>query len=246
MNRMRSVRGGFLPGWIALLLSLAAMVLLAGCKGKSGSPSALQERAMGGGATQKVSGATNLLMESIDDPKAALHISYKAQKNINPKFPMEAEAKPEMGPVEVEADVTPDGINVSETVGSKKTSAKAARTDEMGWPMAKLEVMGPLLDVNIALAFGGVVARPGGSDSVGGIAADRFDMDTANAPAAAKAGFEMAAAMLGGKVKINSVKGSAWVDKANGRLVKFNVDTELSDKQGNSWTEHHEGLVTPK
>ncbi len=246
MNRMHHPGDGYLRGWPTLLTMFAAMLLLAGCKGKSSGPSALQERAMGGGATQKVSGATNLLMESINDPKAALHISYKAQKNINPKFPMEPEAKPEVGPVEMEADVTPDGINVSETTGTKKTEKKANKADEIGWPMAKLEVMGPLLDANFALAFGGVVARPAGSDTVGGIATDKYEMDTSTAPPAAKAGFEMAAAMLGGKVKINAVKGTAWVDKANGRLVRFNLDTELSDKAGNSWKEHHEGMAVPK
>ncbi len=247
MNRMHRLGQGFLRGWVGLLMILVAIGFLAGCGSKpSSTSSALKERAMGGGATEKVGSATGRLMDSLDNPSAAFHFSYKAQKNINPKFPMESEAKPEVGPVEMEADVTADGINVSGSVGSKKTETKAKRAEEVGWPMAKLHVMGPLFDANIALAFGSVVARPAGSDSVGGVAADKYEMDSSTASPAARAGFEMAASMLGGKVKFNAVKGSAWVDKANGRLLKFDLDTELSDKEGHSWKEHHEGVVTPK
>ena len=42
------------------------------------------------------------------------------------------------------------------------------------------------------------------------------------------------------------VQGTAWVDKASGRLAKFNIDAELKDKSGTPRKEHYEALVTPR
>ncbi len=230
------------------LFCVVATLLLVGCGNKpSPSSSARTERAMGGGdVAHKMSQGTKLLMDSVQNPPAPFHFSYKAEKNINPKFPQDEKAKPELGPVEVEADVSADELSFKSTRGKKSTESKAKKSDQLGWPMAQLELTGSLLDPAIALAFAGAVARPAGSDTVGGVGTDKYEFDTATATGGAKAGMEMAMGMLGGKVKFRAVKGAAWVDKATGRMVKFNIDSELSDKAGNSWKEHDELLVTPK
>ena len=186
------------------------------------------------------------LMESVQNPPAPYHLSYKSQQNLNPKYPQDPSAKPEMGPLDIEADVTAEELGITETKGTKKTESKAKKSDDLGWAMAQLELTGALLEPSIAMAIGGAVARQSGSETVGGVAADKYDFDTSTATGAAKTGMEMAMGMLGGKVKFNSVKGSAWVDKASGRLVKFNIDSEMSDKAGNNWKEHSEAEVTPK
>jgi hypothetical protein len=49
-----------------------------------------------------------------------------------------------------------------------------------------------------------------------------------------------------GRVRFDSLKGSAWIDHSSGHLVKFNFDTQFSDHEGNSWKEHHEALITAK
>ena len=235
-------------GKAALLIGLAAMLMFTGCS-RTPSPlsSARTERAMGGGdASKKMSEGMKLLMDWVQNPGAGFHFSSKAQKNINPEFPREQNAKPEVGPVEMEADVTTEEISISLTKGTKKRESKAKKTDQLGWPMAQLELTGALLDPSFALAFGSATARPAGSENVGGVATDKYEFDSSSAPASAQAGMEMAMAMLGGKIKFSSVKGAAWVDKATGRLVKFNIDTELSDKAGNSWKEYEEAVVTPK
>ncbi len=232
-----------------LLACLAAAVgLAAGCGSKPSPPtSAVSERAMGGGdAAKKMNDGMKLLMEWPEHPGSGFHFSYKAQKNINPSFPREQNATPKVGPVEMEADVTSEEISISETRGGKKKDTKAKKTEDLGWPLAQLQLTGTLLDPSLAMAFGSSVARSAGSEDVGGRATDKYEFDTSTAPAGARAGFEMAAAMLGGKVKFSSVKGTAWVDKATGRLVKFDIDTELSDQAGNSWKEHQEGTATPK
>jgi hypothetical protein len=71
-------------------------------------------------------------------------------------------------------------------------------------------------------------------------------MDTSTADASTQAALAMLGGMLNGKVKIKSVKGSAWLEKSSGRLVKFDLDTDLSSQDGHSWQEHYAVLVTPK
>lgn len=247
MNRTAGPSQRLGPWQIALAFGLAASLIPGACRSKS-SPksSSTRERTLGGGNAQRRLGdGMKGLMDSIDNPGAGFHISYKAQENINSKYAQDANAKPEVGPVEIEADLTSDEVNVTETRGTKKTETKANKTDEIGWPMAKLAVMGALLDPNFALAFGGMAARPASSETVGGTATDKVEFDTSKI-ATAKAGLEIAGGLLGGKAKFSSVKGTAWLDQATGRLVKFNIETELTDKAGNSWKEHHEAVVTPK
>ena len=76
--------------------------------------------------------------------------------------------------------------------------------------------------------------------------ADKYEMDTSNTSAANKMSLEMASGLLGGKIKIESVKGSVWIDRATGQMVKLNFDAGHSDKDGDSWKEHHEMVVTPR
>lgn len=71
-------------------------------------------------------------------------------------------------------------------------------------------------------------------------------MDASNTSGAHKAGLEMASDTLRGKVKIESVEGSVWSDRATGRMVKLNLDAGLRDKDGNTWKEDHELVVTPR
>ena len=45
---------------------------------------------------------------------------------------------------------------------------------------------------------------------------------------------------------IQNCKGTAWIAKDSGELVKFDIDAEFQGSAGQSWNEHYEGLVTPK
>lgn len=232
--------------WMAPISFVVIALALAGCGNKSsGSSPAPFTRPAAATDTKKVGDGLTLLSKSIDKPQAAFHFSYQSRENLNPRFPSQAGSKLEMGTVEVEADITPDDVAVSETRGGKKTETKANKSDPM-FGLAKLPVLGSLLGATFPLAFASPTARFAGSDTVGGAAADKYDMDTSTADAATQTGIAMAGAMLGGKVSIKSVKGSAWLEKSSGRLVKFNVDTDLSTQDGQSWQEHYEAVVTPK
>lgn len=234
---------------VALLAAASVVIGAAGCQSKpsgaSGASAPLAGRSGVEQDSKKVSNGIKLLMDSIDKPAAPLHFSYRANENVNPKFPMQAGELPKIGLVTVEADVSSDEVAVSESRNGKHTESKASKSDA-GYGLAKLGVMGCMLDVTFPFAYAGTTAAPAGSDMVGGVPAEKYNMDTSTANASTQAGLAMLGGMLGGKVKIQSVKGSAWLEKSTGRLIKFNLDADLSTQDGHSYQEHYEAAVTPK
>ncbi len=229
---------------LALVFGLAALALLASCSKRSSTTSfGRTERPTTNEASQKLQSCTKLLMDSMEKPTTHFHFSYRAQENINAKYPMDKAAKPEIGPVTVEAEVSPDEIDVTSTRDKQTSAHKAKKADAGAWAFAQMDLLGPMTGTGILLAFGQAVARPGGSESVGGFAADKYDFDTSTATGSTKAGLDMAKAMI---TNIDNTKGTVWVDKATGRLTKFNMDADFKDKAGNTWKEHYEGEVTPK
>lgn len=245
-----------LPGrsvWQVVKVMLAAgtmAAVVAGCQSKAGPSSGfsapLSGHSSGAQDSKKVSDGIKLLMDSIDKPQAPLHFSYQATENVNPKFPMTNGELPRLGPVSVEADISPDEVSVTENRDGKQSEAKGSKSDAGAYGLAKLGVLGCMLDVTFPFAYAGPTAAAAGSDSVGGVATDKYDMDTTTANASTQAAMAMLGGMLNGKLKVKSVKGSAWLEKSTGRLVKFDLSTELSMQDGHSWDEHYQVTVTPK
>jgi hypothetical protein len=93
------------------------------------------------------------------------------------------------------------------------------------------------------LAFGQMVAQPAGSGTAGGVDADKFEFDTSTATGTTKTGMDIARAMI---TNLESTKGTVWLEKSTGKLVKFDIDASFANQQSNSWKEHYEGEVTLK
>jgi hypothetical protein len=240
----------------AAIACCAMIILLAGCKnagtgaeGKGGTAAPASSAAVGvarpalSDIKQRLGHCTSLLMDSLQKPTASYHFSYKAQENINPKFPMDKTAKPEVGPVEVEADISPDQISLTSLRGKQKTEQKAAKADQLAWSMTNLELIGPVTSTAMMLAFGQMVAQPAGSGTAGGVDADKFEFDTSTATGTTKTGMDIARAMI---TNLESTKGTVWLEKSTGKLVKFDIDASFANQQSNSWKEHYEGEVTLK
>lgn len=226
------------------LLGLAALMLLVNCSKRGSTPSSLRtERASTNEASQKLQNCTKLLIDSMGKPTASFHFVYKGQENINPKYPMDKTAKPEIGPVEVRANISPAEIDVSSKRGKHTSMHKAKKGDEGAWAFAQLDLLGPMTGTGILLAFGQAVARPAGSEAVGGVPTDKYEFDTSTATGSTKVGLDMAKGMI---TNIDNTRGTVWLEKATGRLAKFNMEADFKDKAGNAWKEHYEGEVTPK
>ena len=193
--------------------------------------------------SRRLSSGANKLLDAITKPTQAFHFSFKGQENINDKYPRDKTQAPEVGPVTLEADVSPDERDLVETRGQTKTESKAKKGEEMNWAMANLTLIGVLTDVNFSIALGSTLASSPSTDTVGTTIVDKYTYDTTLANPSQKMGLDVARGML---TSIKESKGTAWIAKDSGELVKFNIDTDYLDKDGHAWKEHYEGEVTPK
>jgi hypothetical protein len=113
----------------------------------------------------------------------------------------------------------------------------------MNWAMANLTTLGTMTSPNFVIAVASAVAAPPSTDLVGATPADKFTFDTTTATPSQKMGLDAARMVL---TTIKDCKGTAWIAKESGLLIKFNVDADYLDKYNRAWKEHYEGEVTPK
>lgn len=235
-------------GWITGMACLAVAGLLAGCK--SNAPPTVTTQAVttqgasrptANTASARLRKSTKILSAAMEHPQAPFHYSYKGQQNVNDRYAFDKTLKPQVAAVTMEADLSPDEVSITSMRGGKKEDRNAKKSDQGGWMGAQLSltasVTGPLMVVDL---FAGL-ATEAGSDTVGGVAADKFTFDSSNVPATQK--FEYDAIK---PPQIKAIKVAAWLAKNSGELVKFNIDESNLDERGNAWDEHYEGEVTPK
>ena len=225
---------------------LLAVFLLGGCKSQQpASPSPAEKKPIAAQEQEKIKTLTRcvqLLADSMKDPQQAFHFSFRGQENLNPKFPKEKGARPDIGPVELQADFTPEAVSLVSKRGKLRTERKVRKGEEPGWSLSRLDLLSTLASTSSAMALASSAARPAGNGTVAGVPADEFEFDTRTAAGAEAVGVEMTRSML---TNLKNAKGSAWVEKDTGRLLKFSIDAYYAEKGGPTWQEHYEGEVLP-
>jgi hypothetical protein len=176
---------------------------------------------------KRLSDGAGKLIDAMKKPAGSFHFSFKGQENIGE----DKTQPPQMGPVALQADISPEEINLTETRGSTTKTFKAKK-GELVWGSTKLATVGVILSPSSVIAVGSSVTAPPSADLVGAIPADKFTFDTATATPSQKVGLDC--------------KGTAWIAKDSGLLIKFNIDADYLDKYNRAWKEHYEGEVTPK
>lgn len=189
--------------------------------------------------TKRLSDGANKLMEAMNKPTGSFHFSFKGQVNISG----DKTQPPTVGPVELQADISPEEINLTETRGSTTKTSKAKKGDGLNWGMANLSTIEVMTGPDLVIAFGATVTPPPSIDLVGTTPADKFTFDTTTATPPQKMGLEAARAVL---TNIKESKGTAWIAQDSGLLIKFNIDADYLDRNNHAWKEHYEGEVTPK
>ncbi len=188
---------------------------------------------------KRLNDGASKLIEAMKMPSTSFHFSYNGQENLQSDPVQPAEA----GPVAVEADVSPQEIDLKESRGKIVENLKAQRGNEVKWGMAHMTMVRVMSNPMLVIAVGASVTAPPTADLVGTFAADKFVFDTASAlTPVQKAGMERARMVVS---TIQNCRGTAWIDKNSGELVKFNIDAEFRDKSDRDWQEHYEGVVTP-
>jgi hypothetical protein len=188
---------------------------------------------------KRLSDGAGKLIDAMKKPAGSFHFSFKGQENIGE----DKTQPPQMGPVALQADISPEEINLTETRGSTTTPTKAKKGDELNWGMANLATLGVMTSPDLVIAVGSAVTAPPSADLVGATPADKFTFNTTAATPSQKMRLDAARMVL---TTIQDCKGTAWIAKDSGLLIKFNIDADYLDKNNHSWKEHYEGEVTPK
>jgi len=234
---------------VVLAVGCVLAVTLTGCKRNpapaTGSASAPATRAARHNTSDagRLSAGANKLVDAMSKPTKSLHFSYKGQENISDKYIRDKTQAPEVGPVELQADISPDEVDLTQTRGKTTKESKAKKGDEMNWAMNSLALMGVVTSPNFSLAIGSSVASSPSTDMVGTTPADKYTFDTSTAIGPQKMAIDAVRSVF---TTIKETKGTAWIAKDSGVMVKFNIDTDYLDKNGHAWQEHYEGEVTPK
>lgn len=194
-------------------------------------------------STPSLQGAMEKLLASIEKPAAPFRVSFK-------------KIAPGGFSYATEADVSSDGITGKETDLVPKDQVSPASTKvrdingvplgSSSWGMERTTIAMAYLNGHIGDAQEGTTYV--GDEQVGGFDTRRYDFDLTNVNSDSKK------AMVGGssfapgvrKLKDYNVKGSGWIAKEDGRMVKFQYDSIMLFSNGENDVTHFEGLVTKK
>ena len=223
---------------------LVLALVLVGCKSQqpqTASPTE-EEPSISQVKEKRLTRCVQVLVESMKNPQQSFHFSFKGQENLNPRFPKETSAKPDIGPVVLQADFTPGAVRLVSTRGKLKTEQKARKGEEPAWSLAQLDLLSALASTSFAMALGSSAAQTAGNGNVAGFPAEEFKFDTKTATGAEAVGVQMTRSML---THLKDVEGSAWLATDTGRLLKFNIDADYADSHGRTWKERYEGEVAP-
>jgi hypothetical protein len=229
---------------LALLVGLMLVAVLAGCNNNP-APVVSSERIPPSSElnltdAQRLSDGASKLIAAMKKPTGSFHFAYKGEENLSEDKTM----LPLVGPVTLQADISPEEINVLERRGSTTKTVKALYGDEVNWGMANLTTLRVMTSPSLVIAVGASVTSPPSTDLVGTIVADKFTFDTAAASTPSqKIGLERARMVV---TTIRDCKGTVWIAEDSGQLIKFNIDADYLDRNNQAWKEHYEGVVTPK
>jgi hypothetical protein len=229
---------------LALFAGLMLVVVLAACENKT-APLVTSEPIVPTSEANvtdahRLSDGASKLIAAMKRPTGAFHFTYQGLENLS----IDKTQPPEVGAVSLQADISPEEIDLKETRGSVTNTTKAKYGDETNWSMANVATLRVMTSPTLAIAVGASVTSPPSTDLVGTTVADKFTFDTAaDLTSSQKLGLNRARMVLS---IIKDCKGTAWVAQDSGQLVKFSIDADYLDRNGHVWTEHYAGVVLPK
>jgi hypothetical protein len=229
---------------LALLECFALLAILSSCENKP-IPVASSDRMprtpeVNATDAKRLSDGATKLLAAMKRPTRSFHFAYNGQENL-----ASDKAKPPVvGSVTLQAEFSPEEIQVAEIRGKTITTSKARYGDDVNWGIANLKLLQVMTNPTLAIAVGASVTSPPSIDLVGTVTAEMFTFDTtsANTPSARR-GLERARLVV---TSIKDCKGTAWIAEDSGQLIKFNIDSNFVDGNNHSWKEHYEGIVSPK
>lgn len=236
----RKNKGVFLIG--GALLSIA---LLAGCISspphERSRDTKLEKPASADPADLQA--AMDKLQESIQKPASPFHASFKKSTSDGFSYSSEADVSPN-GITGKQTDVSPQ-TNVGGDVFPASTRVRDLNGSPAGGPAFQAVAAGMImayLNGHIQDAQEGV--KYIANEQTGGYDARRYDFDLTGVDATIKRAMQIGNAAGLRQTKDYNVKGSAWIAKDDGRMVKFSFDNIYTFSDGKVESTHYEGAVT--
>ena len=189
--------------------------------------------------------AMDKLQASLEKPAAPFHASFKKSGMNGFSY-------------QCEADVSADGILGQQTdfspttqVGSDVFPANTRTRQLNGTPSHSQDWYTVYGGISMTFLNGHIRdAQPGvkyaGDEQIGGYDARRYDFDLTGVDADIKRAMSIGNAAGLRQTKDYNVKGSAWIAKEDGRMVKFRFDNIYTFADGKLDGTHFEGAVTRK
>jgi len=190
--------------------------------------------------------AMDKLQSAMEKPSSPFHLSLKKVQSDGYSYQCEADVSSD-GITGQQTDVSPT-THIGNEVFPASTKVRNLNGSPVGsssWGIARTGILMAYMNGRIGDAQPGV--KYVGEEQTGGYAARRYDFDLTGIEADAKKAMMIGNSFGGGRqVKDYNVKGSAWVAKDDGRMVKFQFDSFMLFSDGENYTTHYDGVVTKK
>jgi hypothetical protein len=227
-----------------LLLSLAALVA---CTSNTTAHSSKARSSTTTPAPKDddLQAAMDRLEESIHKPTTPFHASFKKSSSDGFSY-------------ECEADVVSSGItgqqidnNPATKIGTDVFPANTRTRQLNGTPYGSREWQAVYGNISMAYLNGHIRdAQPGvkyvGDELAGGFDSRHYNFDLTGVDADIKKAMELGNSMGLRQTKDYNVKGSAWIAKEDGRMIKFSFDNIYTFSDGKVESTHYEGTITKK
>ena len=188
--------------------------------------------------------AMERLTNAIEKPASPFHLSLKKSESSGLQYECEADVS-STGIVGRQTDHSPEvkmGTDVF-PANSRVRQLSGTPPGSLNWSTVRGGIEMTYLSGHIGDAQEGV--KYAGDAQTGGYDAQRYDFDLAGIDATIKRGMGVGNAVGAGRqVKAFNIKGSAWIAKDSGEMVKFQYDTIYSFSNGESETIHYDGAVS--
>jgi hypothetical protein len=226
--------------------------------GMLSNPSSPRGNTTAGNGQPDIADGMDKLGDSIQKPSSPFHIFLKKTSSDGTSSSLEADISPDSITGQ-ETDITPKSQVGGMDVGGTQTYPRnATGPGTPQWQTTAGEIELPYFNTTMnGIRDASAAAKYVGEEQVGGYDARRYDFDLANAPAGTKTATLLAGKWLGGMMKgamggkgallkDYNVKGSAWISKDDGRMVKFDYEYISMFDDGTQSVMHYEGMVTKK
>lgn len=238
-----------MPRIIRYLIAACSLLLLGAFPGCTSAPKAHSASASKSATAQSkdddLQSAMDKLEQSIHNPSSPFHGSFK--KSDSDGFVYQCEA-----------DISSSGItgqqidsNPATKLGNDVFPANTRTRQLNGAPVGSPQWQTVYGNISMAYLNGHIGdAQPGvkyvGDEPTGGFDARRYDFDLTGVDADIKKAMELGNSIGLRQTKDYNVKGSAWIAKGDGRMVKFSFDNIYTFSDGKISDTHFEGAITKK